>query len=173
MSLRRSSRLAAYQETTSLAAPKETDNAQLGRKSQAEDTQPRKRRKTAASNGKKGRKAGRAPSPTLPLQDLPLDLLFEVRGPNPSRPPHADRHSSQVVGYLDPTSLHHLSRVSRALHSTMMRQSSLWLWKSSYANTEHGLPPMPDDLTIPKFVGFVIDEVCDVSLPPLLVSYLS
>lgn len=47
-----------------------------------------------------------------------------------------------------------------------MSRSSLWLWKNSYANTEHGLPPMPDDLTIPKFVGFVIDEVCDVrSLP--------
>ncbi|KAL1727699.1 hypothetical protein EV714DRAFT_275383 [Schizophyllum commune] len=143
MSLRRSSRLAASKETTSPAAPKESDNAQLGRKSQAENTQPRKRRKTAASNGKKGRKAGRAPSPTLPLHDLPLDLLFEV------------------VGYLDPTSLLHLSRVSRALHSTLMSQSSLWLWKNSYANTEHGLPPMPDDLTIPKFVGFVIDEVCD------------
>ena len=47
-----------------------------------------------------------------------------------------------------------------------MRQSSLWLWKNSYTDTEHGLPPIPDDLTIPKFVGFVIDEVCDVRYLP-------
>ncbi|KAL1677717.1 hypothetical protein EV122DRAFT_278857 [Schizophyllum commune] len=143
MALRSSSRLAASKETTSPAAPKESDNAGLGRKLQAENTQSRKRRKTAASNGKKGRKAVRAPSSTLPLQDLPLDLLFEV------------------VGYLDPTSLLHLSRVSRALHSTLMCQSSLWLWKNSYSNIDHGLPPIPDDLTIPNFVRFVVDDVCD------------
>ncbi|KAL1752917.1 hypothetical protein FB107DRAFT_292794 [Schizophyllum commune] len=143
MSLRRSPRLAASKEATNPTAPKEADNAQLGRKSLTENTQSRKRCKTAAGDGKKSRKAVLAPYPTLPLQDLPLDLLFEV------------------VGYLDPTSLLYLSRVSQALHSTLMRQSSLWLWKNSYVYTEHGLPPMPDDLTIPKFVGFVVNEVCD------------
>ncbi|KAI5900853.1 uncharacterized protein SCHCODRAFT_02523240 [Schizophyllum commune H4-8] len=143
MSLRRSSRLAVCKDAAIPAVLKETDNAQLGRKSQAENTRSHKRRRTTANTGKKGRKAVRVPSSTLPLHDLPLDLLFEV------------------VGYLDPTSLLHLSRVSRALHNTLMSRSSQWLWRNSYANSKHELPPAPDDLTIPKFVGFVIDEVCD------------
>ncbi|KAL1658929.1 hypothetical protein GGF50DRAFT_131396 [Schizophyllum commune] len=143
MALRRSSRLASCEETTIPATLKETDKTQLGRKSQAENTQPRKRRKTTMNKGRKGRKAVRVSSPTFPFQDMPLDLLFEV------------------AGYLDPTSLLHLSRVLRAIHSTLMCQSSLWLWKNSYSNIDHGLPPIPDDLTIPNFVRFVVDDVCD------------
>ena len=48
-------------------------------------------------------------------------------------------------------------------YSTLMNRSSSWLWKNSYTTTDHELPPAPDDLTIPKFLGFIVDDICDVS----------
>ncbi|KAL1661167.1 hypothetical protein GGF50DRAFT_118261 [Schizophyllum commune] len=48
-----------------------------------------------------------------------------------------------------------------SLVSTLMNRSSSWLWKNSYTTTDHELPPAPDDLTIPKFLGFIVDDICD------------
>ncbi|KAI5900843.1 uncharacterized protein SCHCODRAFT_01344200 [Schizophyllum commune H4-8] len=77
------------------------------------------------------------------LNALPLDVLFEV------------------FGYVDPISLLHLSRTSKALRSTLMSRSSIWIWKRSYATTNHGLPPAPKDLTIPQFLELAVDRTCD------------
>ncbi|KAL1713837.1 hypothetical protein EV715DRAFT_295717 [Schizophyllum commune] len=77
------------------------------------------------------------------LDGLPLDVLFEV------------------FGYVDPISLLHLSRTSKALRNTLMRRSSIWIWKQSYATTNHGLPPAPKDQTIPQFLKLAVDRTCD------------
>uniref|UniRef100_D8PTU2 F-box domain-containing protein n=1 Tax=Schizophyllum commune (strain H4-8 / FGSC 9210) TaxID=578458 RepID=D8PTU2_SCHCM len=78
-----------------------------------------------------------------PLMVIPLDILLEI------------------LGYLDPISLLHLSHSSRGTYHTLMSRSSEKMWKKSYANTKHGLPQVPRDLTIPKFVALAIDSFCD------------
>ncbi|KAL1752934.1 hypothetical protein FB107DRAFT_277242 [Schizophyllum commune] len=42
-----------------------------------------------------------------------------------------------------------------------MARSSAWVWKKSYASTDHGLPPVPTDLNIPQFVCLAVDDICD------------
>ncbi|KAI5824198.1 hypothetical protein K523DRAFT_420963 [Schizophyllum commune Tattone D] len=120
------------------------NNPQPNTESKPVNAQPRKRQKTKPRDLKEDGDSGpQLQENSSPLSELPLDVLFEI------------------IGYLDPMSLLHLSRTSRALYSTLMNRSSSWLWKNSYATTDHELPPAPDDLTIPKFLGFIVDDICD------------
>ncbi|KAI5900838.1 uncharacterized protein SCHCODRAFT_02483153 [Schizophyllum commune H4-8] len=48
-----------------------------------------------------------------------------------------------------------------AFRNTLMSRSTRGLWKKSYAATAHELPPIPEDVTIPHFVSFIVDNVCD------------
>ncbi|KAL1677733.1 hypothetical protein EV122DRAFT_213488 [Schizophyllum commune] len=126
------------------AASDEPSNPQPNTESKPVNAQPRKRQKTKPRDLKEDGDSGpQLQENSSPLSELPLDVLFEI------------------IGYLDPMSLLHLSRTSRALYSTLMNRSSSWLWKDSYATTDHELPPAPDDLTIPKFLGFIVNDICD------------
>ncbi|KAL1677716.1 hypothetical protein EV122DRAFT_278856 [Schizophyllum commune] len=78
--------------------------------------------------------------------ELPLDVLLEI------------------LGYLNPTSLLYLSHTSSALRNTLMSRSAQKMWTMSYAETQHGLPPVPKDMSIPKFVALVVDSFCDFCL---------
>ncbi|KAI4528167.1 hypothetical protein K525DRAFT_253731, partial [Schizophyllum commune Loenen D] len=100
---------------------------------------PRKRQKTKAGSVC----SASSPDSVSLLHQLPLDMLFEI------------------LGYLDPISLLYLSLSSRDLRKTLMSRSLVWIWKTSYALTDHGLPPAPDDLNIPQFLSFMVDEICD------------
>ncbi|KAL1686128.1 hypothetical protein GGG16DRAFT_97147, partial [Schizophyllum commune] len=100
---------------------------------------PRKRQKTKAGSVC----SASSPDSVSLLHQPPLDMLFEI------------------LGYLDPISLLYLSRSSRDLRKTLMSRSLVWIWKTSYALTDHGLPPAPDDLNIPQFLSFMVDEICD------------
>ena len=68
---------------------------------------------------------------------------------------------SQIFNLLDPVSLLHLSRASKALRGTLMGRSLTSLWQKSYAAED--LPPVPNDLNIPQFLSLVVDTKCDVS----------
>ena len=104
------------------------------------------------------------------LQQLPLDILFEVSSAPSSfaagltttlSSPFAHM-TSQILGYLDLFSIFYLSRTSKAFRNTLMSRSTRGLWKKSYAATAHELPPIPEDVSIPQFVSFIVDNVCDV-----------
>ncbi|KAL1727684.1 hypothetical protein EV714DRAFT_216705 [Schizophyllum commune] len=83
---------------------------------------PRKRREIGATEG------GTASEPerTSSLQQMPLDILFEVN-----------------------------------FRNTLMSRSTRGIWKKCYAAAPRELPPIPEDVTIPKFIGFIVDNICD------------
>ncbi|KAL1699666.1 hypothetical protein EV121DRAFT_295962 [Schizophyllum commune] len=98
---------------------------------------PHKRQKTRV----KYEETSHARDSVFTLQQMPLDLLFEI------------------FNLLDPFSLLHLSRASKALRGTLMGRSLTSLWKKSYAAED--LPPVPNDLNIPQFLSLVVDTECD------------
>ncbi|KAI5833034.1 hypothetical protein K523DRAFT_413633 [Schizophyllum commune Tattone D] len=77
------------------------------------------------------------------LLDLPLDVLLEI------------------FAHVDPLSLRRLSRSSRAVRGALADPSSDWVWRASYASTDHGLPPAPEDMSIPQFLELLVDRTCD------------
>ncbi|KAL1658934.1 hypothetical protein GGF50DRAFT_131398 [Schizophyllum commune] len=103
---------------------------------------PRKRQKTENGGGKVC-SAANLHAPVSALLELPLDVLLEI------------------LTHVDPMSLRHVSRTSRALRDTLTGPRSNWIWRASYANTDHGLPPAPEDITVPQFLGLLVDRVCD------------
>ncbi|KAL1741932.1 hypothetical protein HDZ31DRAFT_84506 [Schizophyllum fasciatum] len=113
-----------------------------GDSSCAAESPPRKRQRTMEEGGET-RAVSTEDENTSSLHEMPLDVLFEI------------------LNYLDPISLLHLSRTSHALRNTLMSRSSIRVWKNSYATTDHGLPPVPEDMTIPEFLTFIVDKNCD------------
>ncbi|KAI5900856.1 uncharacterized protein SCHCODRAFT_01344136 [Schizophyllum commune H4-8] len=104
---------------------------------------PRKRQKTDDDDGGKAPSALNLHAPGSALLELPLDVLLEI------------------LTHVDPMSLRHVSRTSQALRDTLTGPRSDWIWRASYANTDHGLPPAPDDMTVPQFLSLLVDRVCD------------
>ena len=98
--------------------------------------------------------------------DLPLELILEVRRPNlvSSFSPDKPRHS-QILGYLDATSLLRLSRTTKTLRKFLLNRSSFKIWKKSWANMDPALPPPPRGVSVPSFVALATDEFCQVSSP--------
>ena len=88
------------------------------------------------------------------LFSLPLDVLLEVSCPSPFLPP-THSHSrppthafiAQILARVDPLSLRRLSRTSRAPRGTLTGPSLDWIWRASYASTDHGQPPAPEDIS--------------------------
>ena len=74
----------------------------------------------------------------------------------------SSRFSLQILTHVDPMSLRHVSRTSQALRDTLTGSRSNRIWRASYANTDHGLPSVPNDMTVPQFLSFLVDRVCDV-----------
>ncbi|KAL1661162.1 hypothetical protein GGF50DRAFT_61677 [Schizophyllum commune] len=103
----------------------------------------RKRQKTV--DEAEGAKSGSDEhSRACALYSLPLDVLFEV------------------FSYVDPIFLLHLSRTSRLSRTTLLSLPARWVWKTSYAESDHDLPPAPDDMTIPQFLSLLVDKTCDI-----------
>ncbi|KAL1698018.1 hypothetical protein EV121DRAFT_274712, partial [Schizophyllum commune] len=76
------------------------------------------------------------------LQQMPLDILFEI--------------FSQV----DAVTLFYISRTCRSLRNILLSRSSKWIWKSSYESAPNDLPPLPEDIDIPKWLSLIFDRVC-------------
>ncbi|KAL1727693.1 hypothetical protein EV714DRAFT_216743 [Schizophyllum commune] len=104
---------------------------------------PQKRQKTEDGGGKVS-SAANLHATVSALLELPLDVLLEI------------------LTHVDPMSLRHVSRTSQALRDTLTGPRSNWIWRASYANTDHGLPPAPEDITVPQFLGLLVDQFCDV-----------
>ncbi|KAI5822719.1 hypothetical protein K523DRAFT_407285, partial [Schizophyllum commune Tattone D] len=104
---------------------------------------PRKRHKTEDGGGKVS-SASNLHAPISALLELPLDVLLEI------------------LTHVDPLSLRHVSRTSQALRDTLTDPRSNWIWRASYANTDHKLPPAPEDITVPQFLSLLVDQFCDV-----------
>ncbi|TRM61402.1 hypothetical protein BD626DRAFT_367403, partial [Schizophyllum amplum] len=76
------------------------------------------------------------------LPYMPLDIIYEI------------------FQALRPCDLLQMSRVSKMLRGILMSKSSGWIWRYSYSAT--GLPPVPDEMTIPGFVSLIYDNQCHV-----------
>ncbi|KAI5900851.1 uncharacterized protein SCHCODRAFT_02662305 [Schizophyllum commune H4-8] len=105
---------------------------------------PSQKRQKTKDGGGKVSSVSNLHAPVSALLDLPLDVLLEI------------------LTHVDPMSLRHVSRTSHALRDTLTGPQSNWIWRASYANTDHGLPPAPDDVSVPQFLSLLVDEVCDV-----------
>ncbi|KAL1677708.1 hypothetical protein EV122DRAFT_213473 [Schizophyllum commune] len=121
-----------------------TDNngPPLHRKATTIEPPPRKRLRTEDDGGKVS-SASNLHAPASALLNLPLDVLLEI------------------LSHVDPMSLRHVSRTSQALRDTLTGPRSDWIWRASYANTDHGLPSVPNDMAVPQFLSFLVDRVCD------------
>ncbi|KAK0433553.1 hypothetical protein EV421DRAFT_2088640 [Armillaria borealis] len=80
------------------------------------------------------------------VAETPLDILFEA-------------HFSK----LDPLDFLRLSRTTKDLRALLLQRSSTFVWKRARQNVE-GLPPLPEDLSEPKFAHLAFDKHCDICL---------
>ncbi|KAL1658935.1 hypothetical protein GGF50DRAFT_131399 [Schizophyllum commune] len=131
-----------------LAACKEKarDERLKSKSTAASDSPPRKRvKKGAASDKAQADTEAKQDEVVLssPFTDLPLELLLEV------------------LSHLDAPSLLHLSRTTNLLRNLLLSRSSIKIWKRGYRNTKPAMPPPPSDMSIPRFVAFLEDEICD------------
>ncbi|KAG7451982.1 uncharacterized protein BT62DRAFT_274271 [Guyanagaster necrorhizus] len=81
------------------------------------------------------------------MAETPLDVLFEI------------------FSNLDPVDLLRLSRTSKDLRVLLLQRSSAFVWKRARGNVQ-GLPPLPDDLSEPKFAHLAFDKHCTNCLRP-------
>lgn len=143
------------------------DNMPLDNELPAIQPPPRKRHKTEDGGGKVS-SAANINTPVSALLQLPLDVLLEVRRVAASHHIAQSDFATrahffpQILTHVDPMSLRHVSRTSQALRDTLTGPRSNWIWRASYANTDHGLPPAPSDLTVPQFLSLLVDQFCDV-----------
>ncbi|KAK0481359.1 hypothetical protein IW261DRAFT_1606680 [Armillaria novae-zelandiae] len=75
------------------------------------------------------------------VAETPLDVLFEI------------------FSNLEPLDLLRLSRTTKDLRALLLRRSSSFVWKRTRENVE-GLPPLPEDLSEPKFAHLAFDKHC-------------
>ncbi|KAK0217689.1 hypothetical protein EDD85DRAFT_1029434 [Armillaria nabsnona] len=81
------------------------------------------------------------------VAETPLDILFEI------------------FSKLDPLDLLRLSRTTKDLRALLLQRSSTFIWKRARQNVEaEGLPPLPEDLSEPKFAHLAFDKHCDICL---------
>ncbi|KAI5824195.1 hypothetical protein K523DRAFT_401596 [Schizophyllum commune Tattone D] len=122
------------------------DERSKSKSTAASDSPPRKRvKKGAASDKAQDDTEAEQDEVVLssPFTDLPLELLLEV------------------LGHLDAPSLLELARTTKLLRNLLLSRSSIKIWKRGYRNTKPAMPPPPSDMSIPRFVAFVEDEICD------------
>ncbi|KAL1752926.1 hypothetical protein FB107DRAFT_265038 [Schizophyllum commune] len=131
-----------------LAARKEKarDERLKSKSTAASDSPPRKRvKKGAASDKAQDDTAAKQDEvvSSSPFTDLPLELLLEV------------------LSHLDAPSLLQLARSTKFFRNLLLSRSSIKIWKRGYRNTTPAMPPPPSDMSIPRFVAFLEDEICD------------
>ncbi|KAL1699643.1 hypothetical protein EV121DRAFT_264954, partial [Schizophyllum commune] len=66
-----------------------------------------------------------------------------------------------ILSHLDAPSLLQLARTKKLLRNLLLSRSSFTIWKRGYRNTKPAMPPPPSDMSIPRFVAFLEDEICD------------
>ncbi|KAK0486365.1 hypothetical protein IW261DRAFT_1455107 [Armillaria novae-zelandiae] len=76
------------------------------------------------------------------VAETPLDILFEI------------------FSKLDPLDLLRLTRTTKDLRALLLQRSSTFVWKRARQNIE-GLPPLPEDLSEPKFAHLAFDKYCE------------
>ncbi|KAE9393656.1 hypothetical protein BT96DRAFT_923941 [Gymnopus androsaceus JB14] len=72
--------------------------------------------------------------------NAPLDIFFEI------------------FMHLDPGDLLRLARTSKNLRNVLMSKSSESAWRAARSNVDHGLPPLPDDLSEPQYAHLVFSD---------------
>ncbi|KAL0066954.1 hypothetical protein AAF712_005943 [Marasmius tenuissimus] len=77
-------------------------------------------------------------------ENAPLDVILEI------------------FKYLWPREILHLSRTSKSLRELLMSRSSAPIWRAARINS--GLPPLPPDLSEPRYASLAFDPYCNVSL---------
>ncbi|KAK0494977.1 hypothetical protein EDD18DRAFT_289815 [Armillaria luteobubalina] len=90
-------------------------------------------------------KRGRLRGLLQKVAETPLDIIFEI------------------FSKLDPLDLLRLSRTTKDLRALLLRRSSTSVWKRARQNIE-GLPPLPEDLSEPKYAHLAFDKYCDICL---------
>ncbi|KAJ3557701.1 hypothetical protein NM688_g1329 [Phlebia brevispora] len=65
----------------------------------------------------------------------------------------------EILRYLSPLDLLHLSRTSKRIRAVLMSRSSSRLWAAAWKN-EEDLPPCPDDITAPAFTHLLYKSRC-------------
>ncbi|KAL1660193.1 hypothetical protein GGF50DRAFT_63716 [Schizophyllum commune] len=76
------------------------------------------------------------------LSEMPVDIIYEI------------------CSKLHPRDLLQVSRTTKIWRDMLMnKKRSEGIWRNSYIGTE-GLPPLPEDIPIPKFVGLLFDRLC-------------
>ncbi|KAI5900852.1 uncharacterized protein SCHCODRAFT_02559883 [Schizophyllum commune H4-8] len=112
----------------------------------ASDSRPRKRvKKEAASDEAEVDTEVKQDDAALSSRftDLPLELVLEV------------------LSHLDARSLLQLARTTKLLRSLLLSRSSIKIWKRGYNYTKPAMPPPPSDMSIPRLLAFLEDEICD------------
>ena len=85
--------------------------------------------------GKLGRLAG--------LMNMPIDIFTEI------------------ASYLLPADIIVLSRLNKFFRGLLMNKSSAHVWHSSMRNVK-GLPPCPEDLSIPHYLNLLFSKNCSM-----------
>ena len=109
------------------------------------------------------------------LSEMPVDIIYEVRcSPLYSRSKSARILGSRTEAYLTlqicsklhPRDLLQVSRTTKIWRDMLMnKKRSEGIWRNSYIGTE-GLPPLPEGIPIPKFIGLLFDRLCHVRMRP-------
>ncbi|KAK0494992.1 hypothetical protein EDD18DRAFT_1106848 [Armillaria luteobubalina] len=66
----------------------------------------------------------------------------------------------KIFSKLDPLDLLRLSRTTKDLRALLLQRSSTFIWKRARQNVK-GLPPLPEDLSEPKYAHLAFDKYCD------------
>ncbi|KAL0946623.1 hypothetical protein HGRIS_012819 [Hohenbuehelia grisea] len=82
------------------------------------------------------------------LPGMPLDILFEI------------------FGHLQPLDLLRLARTTKDLRGTLMRRSTVTVWRQARANVGDDFPDCPPDLSEPAYANLAFDTHCHFCLNP-------
>jgi hypothetical protein len=157
----------------SAAGPDQSESDQdVAEEPQEEGYKPGKKRARRASEDKEDDGAEERPAATVRkklkrvgklsrLQEMPLDVLFEVRAPALLRASIIAHKPAQIFSFLHPYDLLRISRTTKTLRNLLMARSARTTWIQALA-TIPDLPPCPDDLTEPAWTRLVFDPTCHV-----------
>ncbi|KAK0486349.1 hypothetical protein IW261DRAFT_1455036 [Armillaria novae-zelandiae] len=88
------------------------------------------------------------------------DYAGEAPAKQKPRVKEVNQDTGNIFSKLDPLDLLRLSRTTKGFRALLLQRSSTFVWKRARQNTE-GLPPLPEDLSEPKFAHLAFDGHCD------------
>lgn len=115
----------------------------------------RKPGKKSAYNRNVGKLAG--------IMKVPLDIFYEVR-----RTPSFRRLGRtlcrlcymQIVSYMHPSDLLHISRVSKHFGSMLMTRNAVSFWRAARRTID--MPDPPPDFNDAQYIALIFEHVCNV-----------